>query len=293
MYNISLIVGDFTQFPPIHDSPLYYGTDQSTRQQPATRQSEVERELGRACWQGQLTHAIILDEQHRVIDPVYLGILERLAEGKCTEDDYQLLLSRVIGSDNVNITDPKFITAPIIVPGNELRVALNRIHAVHAAQTSKQPLLITRSLDTCTKVNLTPSKKQQLWSIPNTKANGLPGELELLVGMPVMLTTNLAVELKLTNGCMGTITHIQLDQRETVPEGGSHILQYRPHCIIVKFDNCKCPTLDGLDPGEVPIFPVKGSFQFQFPMAKTRCTISREQFPLVPAYAYTAHKVLS
>ena len=48
------------------------------------------------------------------------------------------------------------------------------------------------------------SVKIEYQGFHSPQAGGLAGELKLLVGMPVMLTKNIAVELGLTNGNMGT-----------------------------------------------------------------------------------------
>ncbi|KAF8206354.1 hypothetical protein K438DRAFT_1817047 [Mycena galopus ATCC 62051] len=45
---------------------------------------------------------------------------------------------------------------------------------------------------------------------------------------------------------------------------------------------------EGLEKGVIPIFPVKSYFMFQG--NKGEYSISREQLPLVPAYAYTDYK---
>ena len=49
----------------------------------------------------------------RCTDPVYLDLLNRLREGKCTDRDAALLKTRVVGA-NFDLTS--IIDAPIIVP---------------------------------------------------------------------------------------------------------------------------------------------------------------------------------
>ena len=72
--------GDFIQFPPVFDTPLYW-TYNKENLRSSTRESEIKKQLGRSIWK-QVTHIILLDEQMRVTDQKYRGILNRIREGK-------------------------------------------------------------------------------------------------------------------------------------------------------------------------------------------------------------------
>ena len=72
--------GDFIQFPPVLDTPLYWAYNKENLSS-STRESEVKKQLGRSIWK-QVTHIIFLDEQMRVTDQKYLDILNRIREGK-------------------------------------------------------------------------------------------------------------------------------------------------------------------------------------------------------------------
>ncbi len=134
-------------------------------------------------------------------------------------------------------------------------------------------------------------KKQQIQSLPYTKTSNLAGELELFVGLPVMLTTNIAVELQLTNGAFGTISRIGIQKKNTLKrEGDLYILDTVPDYVIVKFHGVNIPQLSHLGEGEVPIFPIKATFQYRFPGTKTYANIYRYQLPLVASYSYTSYK---
>ena len=92
--------GDFIQFPPVFDTPLYskYNKDEIGS---STKESEVQMQLGRSIWK-QLTHVILLDEQMRVTDQIYQGILNRLREGKI----YLLIVAlSCIAKRNENISN--------------------------------------------------------------------------------------------------------------------------------------------------------------------------------------------
>jgi len=72
--------GDFIQFPPVFDTPLYWAYNKE-KLSSSTRESEVKKQIGRSIWK-QVTHIIFLDEQMRVTDQKYLDILDRIREGK-------------------------------------------------------------------------------------------------------------------------------------------------------------------------------------------------------------------
>ncbi len=281
-----LFVGDFNQFPPVKSTPLYYGSHPETPMKPVTSQNDVDRELGRCLW-SQLTHAILLTEQNRVVDNKYADILKRLAEGKCTPHDHAVLNTRLI--DNVDINTTKFLDAPVVVPGNRLRNEVNKFYVNKYAASIGQMVVTSIAIDSCTKFQLTASKLKLLQNLSYTSTSNLPGELPLFIGMKVMLTTNLLVEEKLANGSVGEVTRIACTSRPILKEN-KYVLQEQPRYVVVNFHNTSCPTFESLNPGEVPIFPLASTFRHKFPGSLRPTSIRRQQLPLVACYSYTAHK---
>ncbi len=278
--------GHFNQFPPVKSVALYYGTHDQTETKPLKFQTDVDRELGRSLW-GQLTHVIILTEQNRIKDQQYKELLDRVAEGTCTFDDYTLLNTRVIG--NINLDEEKFRDAPVIVPGNCLRKEVNTLFALHKALALKQNVILSIAKDVCSRFQLSPSKLKSLRHLPYTNTGNLAGELELFVGMTVMLTVNLAVESNLSNGSIGKISRIA-SNRKPVFKDGRYILTDLPSYVVVKFSGTTCTAFEDLNDNEVPIFPQISSFSHKFPGCSRSVTIRRQQLPIIPCYAYTSYK---
>ena len=244
--------------------------------------------LGSHLWE-QLTDAIILTEQMRVQDPQYQQLLERVSEGCGTQQDYQLLCTRIIG-DSVDIKSDTFMSAPMIIPGNKLVDKLNWIHAESHASEINCQLLISEATDICKSIDLCDSKQKQLSQLTVTKSGNLPRQCPLFPGMPIKLTENIAVELGLSNSTSGIIKDVVYDPRERIQNTKQHILQYPPLCVIVTMHKSTCPQLQELAPHDVPIFSTSKSFQYKFPGMKKPVSITRRQLPLVPAYAYTSYK---
>lgn len=98
-----IFFGDYLQYRPVYDAPLH--TDFSA---PSKRNStklpsekEVQQRVARSLIL-QINCVVKLTQQMRTEDQRYLELLERLRHGKCNHDDYELLLTRVVGQPSVN-----------------------------------------------------------------------------------------------------------------------------------------------------------------------------------------------
>jgi len=124
----------------------------------------------------------------------------------------------------------------------------------------------------------------------------LKHRLKIAVGMKVMVTLNLATEVDLANGSRGTIEDIILDPREHVSRGDLHDddngiiwLKYPPAMIVFKPLHYEFPPFPGMDPGLIPIFPSEVTFNIHY-QNNPKTKITRRQYPLSAAYAFTDHK---
>ena len=278
--------GDFIQFPPVKDHPLYVGwaiDDKKSR----SKKADENRKLGANLWK-QINCIILLDEQMRCTDPVYLQLLNRLREGKCTDVDAALLNTRVVGAD-FDITS--IIDAPITVPGNQLVMAINDLFISRYSLITT--VFVSRADDYLgkkkegRKVPKKVANKIQNW--PNTYTGGLPREIRMFLGMPIMVTCNIATELGITNGTVGKIRSIHLKNGEMI-NGLSDEIEVNPDYIIVELEDVSFRPLDGLPPNHVPIFLRRESFQVHLPGRKKKVSVNRIHFPLVPLFSCTTHK---
>ena len=120
---------------------------------------------------------------------------------------------------------------------------------------------------------------------------GLMKEVELAIGVPVMVTQNIQTDMDLANGVRGTIEGIVLDEREiliTSTETHSIHIQYPPRYVLVKLDHTKIPSFKGLPHGTIPIKPVKKNFTITKDGVKK--TVNRVQLPLTLVYAFTDYR---
>ena len=280
-----IFFGDFIQFPPVRDYPLYFGWNDHSVTAPKSK-FEIEKSLGQNLWR-QVNHVVLLDEQMRVTDRSYQDLLNRLREGKCTDADFEMLNRRVVGNSVEEIAP--LAGNPIIVPGNKLVTSLNREFATSHSQ--HKTVHVSTSKDSIKKKNLPTNLIDMIKDYPSTRTSGLLRELSLYVGMPVFITDNIATELGLTNGTTGVVKSIQFNCDEDIPRGtGFNHLDNMPDCVIVEVDDVNMNPLHGLAANHVPIFPKAKSFEVKIPGRKEKIKINRKHFPLVPRFACTAHK---
>ena len=282
-----LFYGDFIQFPPVKDSVLYSGWSQ--KKTNSSNKGRINKELGTHLWK-QVNKVVILDKQMRVTDQVYLDFLHRLREGKCTDNDVQMLNRRVVGQ-SVDITS--ILDAPIITPGNKLVMAINDLFVAHYSQHTK--VYVSKAIDSVGKKSnrkeLPKKVADKIKNWPSTSTRGLPRELKLFIGMPVIVTNNIATELGITNGTTGYVRSIHFKPGEVITgDTGYHHLKHSPDYVIVELENINMKPLDGLPPNHVPIMLKAESFAVSMPGKKKSVTVNRRHFPIVPRFSCTAHK---
>ena len=283
-----LFFGDFIQFPPVKDNPLYSGWKNSNTKSN-TRAAEIDKQLGIHLWK-QVNKIVLLSEQMRCTDDAYRNLLNRLRVGECTDQDVEMLNRRIVGH-SVDITS--IVDTPIITPGNQLVMAINELFVNHYSQLTK--IYVSTAVDYIGRKN---NRKQvpknvaaRMKNWANTATRGLPRELKMFIGMPVIVTTNIATELGITNGTTGIVRSMHFKEGEVInEETGYHQFDQPPEYIIVELEGISMETLDGLPPNHVPIFLKTESFQVKLPGKKKGISVNRHHFPLVPRFSCTAHK---
>jgi len=96
-----IFFGDYLQYRPVYDAPLH--TDYSLPSKKSVKlpnEREIQQRVARSLIL-QMNCVVKLSQQMRTEDPRYLQLLERLRRGQCDYDDYELLLTRVVGQSSV------------------------------------------------------------------------------------------------------------------------------------------------------------------------------------------------
>jgi len=308
-----ILCGDLHQFPPVacgKREPLYY---------PIGMNDQLAQQVGRKIYE-EFSTVVILQEQMRVTDNIWRDFLDHLRYGRVESQHLKMLRTLLLKGSMSNsslacspnttpLPDPHrdlgksanplvdFSTQPwsdasLITPRHAVRMHWNQAAAQKWCTDSKNHLFVCPALDTIKGSLLTLEERYALATPPKGRKRrdkGLPEVIHLSIGMNVMVTNNLQTDLDITNGARGTVTDIILNPDEPpLSEGSVIMLKYPPECVLVKLSRTRAATLPGLDEGVIPIQRVSTKTQIHV-RGKSR-TVTRTQFPITGAYAFTDYR---
>ncbi|KAF8585342.1 hypothetical protein K439DRAFT_1615988 [Ramaria rubella] len=138
---------------------------------------------------------------------------------------------------------------------------------------AKVTLFICPAFDTINQHKLTLGERYAMATRKQRKQNErenknkLPDEVELALGMKVMVTMRVDTDLNIANGSRGVIVGITLDPREEQCVKSQIVkLEYQPSYILVQLQRTRAERLEGLEDGVIPIELTKKSFKIQAPL---------------------------
>ncbi|CAF5029535.1 unnamed protein product, partial [Rotaria sp. Silwood1] len=306
-----IFFGGYLQYRPVYDVPLHtdFSLPVKSKSNKIATEKQIQQRVARSLIL-QINCVVKLTQQMRTDDPRYLQLLERLRRGECNYDDYELLLTRVMGQSSIPLlSDSPWNKAPILVFRNEVRTQLNHKAVNHKAEQVGQTLIVCVAQDTCKGKPIEDRALiKKMLELSDSKTEHLPGLLPLVPGMPVILTQNIAIELGLINGVNGIFWQLvyQEDSVSTdiISEEFSKNARYvhRPLYALVEISKSKIEcNLEQLQPKLIPIPVMEQTFRVDIgdmlpkdkkPKSnrKTVLSIKRRALPLVPAYCITTHK---
>ncbi len=294
-----IICGDLHQFPPVAVSPveaLFYPNDIDRDL------GEPDRMLGRKIYE-EFTTVVILKEQMRVSDPTWRDFLVHLRYGKVTKEHLTMLRTLILSKADIASSASPSSTrwshgdASLVTPRHGVRIEWNSCAGRKWCQSSGQRLYIVHAEDRIKGRTLT--MQERVAVVGRSKTNrrnkkDLPELLEICVGMKVMVTTNIQTDLDLANGARGEIVDIVLHPDEDAV-GDSPVvhLKHLPAYVLVKMARTRASQLEGLPLGVIPVEPMKASMQIALERegaAPLKRSVTRRQFPMTPAYAFTDYR---
>ena len=277
-----LLSGDLHQFPPVASpkKELYCSL-------PPNNIALIGRNLYE-----QFNVVIRLEEQIRIHDAVWDGILHRARSGECTAEDISEIRKLVLTDPTCDV--PDFLRTPwngaiLVTPRNSVRAAWNSFAVKQHCQRSGQTCYVVNADDTIDGHQLTRTQRLLVAHLKPERTNHLPHRVELAIGMKVMVVLNLATDADLANGSRGIITDLVLhpDEGQLQYDNLTVHLNHPPSVIFFKPYQQQAKPIPGLPQGVIPIFPTRKKFTIT---DGKRCTVSRLQFALTPAYAFTDFK---
>ena len=295
-----VFVGDFMQLPPVQDPALYTRASLT----PSTRsrirdKTVIKRVLGQRSWRAFNTFVTLTHNVRAQGDGAYAAFLDRLRENKLHHSDIDRLKSRIVGSSELqdNIAHDTTIITVENVPRNQL----NYLAVLKRARDPKYKVFKIPGVVTPAKAKskdtVTPSMKRLVRSMDKLTANKNAGILGVYNGMPVVVTMNICVlPYGIANGSLGVVEHVQWAntaelQQEVEADGSKfymHPSEKQPMVIIIRVAGRGDIHLPPLPKGMFPIFP---SDPIVIKNADNRPVGRMSQFPIVPAFAFTGHKI--
>jgi hypothetical protein len=284
-----IICGDFHQFPPVavgRNEYLFMPTKEE-----GMSHSKV---IGGRIYE-EFQTVIILKEQKRVHDKVWLQFLRRLRHGSVSRDDISMLRSLIMSPSTHALSDgDSWRTLSMITPRHAVRTLWNEEACREMCCSLGQTLFICPALDSIGERPLTSQQRLKVTpSLMSNKMKVLPDEVELAVGMKILVTYNVETDVDITNGARGTIVRIVLDPRESIlPKQAIHHLKYLPKYILVRLDRTRMSKLSGLDDNIVPVEPMTMPIEIRNGKdgSQMKLSIKRTQFPLTGGYAFTDYR---
>ena len=250
------------------------------------------RFLGRKIYE-EFSTVVILTQQKRVHDLIWYQFLTRLRKGEVNESDLTMLRSLILGVDSNGTNQTNWKQASMITPRHAVRKAWNKEACREMCAMNGQRLFICLAQDSVGDHILTSEDKINIASKKTSKkGKALPDEIEIGVGMKVLVTYNIQTNLDITNGARGMIVDIVLDPRDAETVNSDEPicqLQYLPKYILVRLERTRVSKLAGLEDNMIPIEPMTISMEAEKHTGHgwSKISIRRTQYPLTAAYAFT------
>lgn len=260
-----IVVGDLFQLQPALDGWIFQNLN--TEYGP----------LADNLWQKYFSLYELTQIMRQQNDLPFANLLNRLREGKHTQEDINLLNTRMIST---NIQPPHNITH--IYPTNK-QVSNHNINIFNKSTTQKIQIEAVDSI----LADLSPAVKAKI-KIPNDPSVtcGLHKIIHISIDLPYEITNNINVEDGITNGSECIVKYI--DYRNSTTN--------IPSILWVSFNDTKTGIAtrttyrqfytNDIHHTWTPIFAVKR----QFHVGRSYIPVVRVQFPLVIGAAKTIHK---
>jgi hypothetical protein len=265
----------------------------------------AESQLGRAIYE-EFSTVVILKEQMRVTDEVWLDFLRHLRYGHVQPHHLTMLRELIIGNtkkSEVNFSIEPWKSVSLITPRHAVRTRWNESAIRKHCHENGQRIYVCSSEDTIGGRPLTLSEKYRLESrhlrknkrSKTRRPKDLPNKLEIAIGMKIMVTDNIETDLDMTNGARGETVDIILHPDEDIPDEDDNIihLKHLPAYLLVKLPKTRVTSLMGLDNGIIPIEPATTRYRISMETKKgepIQKSVQRKQFPLTAAYSFTDYR---
>ncbi|KAM4067799.1 PIF1-like helicase [Hirsutella rhossiliensis] len=202
---VVLLMGDFYQFAPVRETSLLINRPPDRTQ--TLRQATISHHSGCRLWHMFKTVVLLEDQVRARNDPQLRALLDRVRNGRQTQQDLDLLNANIVGRSQITFHDG----LRAITPLNRTRWALNMEAVVGWARFNKQHIRIFVSTHTWRNGTLSPNIVARTIGQGDDSACKVPGVFFYAQGMPVVVNKNIYTGLKVVNGADFTAVDVILD----------------------------------------------------------------------------------
>ena len=208
-------------------------------------------------------------------DNGFIDLLNKVRVAELDDECEKMLLSRFISKNDPNYPIDALHIFAENKPGFQ--------HNNHMLSLNTNPLFTLIAIDEYPK-NISQSAINNVLNRNQSETGGLASKLDLKSGARVMLTTNICVDDRLSNGQLGTVRKIATNHQNKVEK------------IYIEFDdsnvglNAQSNDKYAHKHNYVPIERVEANIKIR-PNKDSSPVIKRTQFPLMLSWACTVHKV--
>ncbi len=287
-----ILFGDLFQLRPVMDGWIFEELQMPTPNDTKKRK-KWKRKLTSATvlapniWKENFTCFELTQVMRQKGDKVFCDILNRMREGDHTVDDVRVIKQHCELQEN-GATN-RFLHIPHFYHTNGER----NIHNQKVLLAKEGQIVTVNAIDTCTQTNL-PRKEMERIEASVKKLNALhltgqlESELQLKIGLPYDMTTNVDTEDGLVNGTALILRGmLYLDKNGNIPS--VLLVEAEDYRIGRKARNrwhyYIPPAIRQEHPNWIPIMSVQSQYMYLL-----KHPIKREQFPLTLAAGKTFHK---
>ncbi|KAI0038800.1 hypothetical protein FA95DRAFT_1471185, partial [Auriscalpium vulgare] len=136
-----IFAGDLAQLPPVSQTRLHAQINARSLAQGGTKRGQ-NAVFGKLLW---LSVRVVIEltqivRQSGIENERFVALLSRLRFGQCTDDDYDLLNTRLLERAAPDWAAREWQSAPMIVAENVVKDALNQRAALAFAERTGRPL---------------------------------------------------------------------------------------------------------------------------------------------------------
>lgn len=295
-----MLVGDFLQMPPVGSDPIYI--DPSTKRNPSSMDI-----TGFSLWRRFDKIVVLLESMRFHADPEWGEGCRNARLGNWTPEFLDLINNRLVAnSTNLSRAEGNSV---FVTPENATRLSINNAFVAEIASllpSHTHPVRIVANFKNSLQ-GLSKNDIQFIMGLPDNRFGRLAPYLDLVAGMPVQVTQNVATTKGVANGTLGTLEHVHFPigtgfrlTRDSTSKMVVQIPSRPPDYAVLRISRGEIamPIRRGISPDLFPVFYNTEAYKesnVSLPLAPggvpRKLAVKIQQLPFTCAAGSTVYKV--